>query len=190
MLSRLLTGICAVAGTLCGAQFPAFYTQYLQHVSGRLTQVMRDLRPILQEAQARGLSVDTYLARAAAESGSYTRSMVEADMAAYADLQRLEAAYRALTAADKTMQPVAFARHLDPGTVETVMRDFTPALPLSTQGLTYGGVGLLLGLLAAWMLESPLRVWHDIRRKRRLRRQRIRRARRTEPPSHEPAESA
>ena len=188
MLSRLITGICAVAGTFAGAQFPAFYTQYLQHVSGRLTQVMRDLRPVLQDAQARGLSVQTYLERAAAESGSYTRKMVQSDMQAYADLQRLETAYHALSTADPERQPIALARHLNLADAQAVMRDYTPALPLSTEGVTYGGAGLLLGLVAAWVLESPLRVWHEARRKRRLRRRILREAR-IGAPSHEPAET-
>jgi hypothetical protein len=170
MLSRLLTGICAVAGTFAGAQFPAFYTQYLQHVSGRLTQVMRDLRPILQDAQARGMDVATYLGRAAAESGDYTRQMVRGDIRAYADLKNLEAAYTALSDAGPAMQPVAFARHVSLADAEIVLRHYTPSLPLSMEGMAYGGAGLLLGLFVAWVLESPLRVWHDLRRKRRQRR--------------------
>ncbi len=189
MLSRLITGVCAVAGTFAGAQFPAFYTQYLQHVSGRLTQVMRDLRPVLQDAQARGLSVPTYLERAAAEGGSYTRTMVQSDMQAYADLQRLEAAYSALSGAKPTMQPVALARHVNVADGQAVMRDFAPALPVTTEGITYAGAGLLLGLIAAWVLESPLRVWHDARRKRRLRR-RILHESRAGGRTHEPAETA
>jgi hypothetical protein len=172
MLSRLLTGICAVAGTFAGAQFPAFYTQYLQHVSGRLTQVMRDLRPILQDAQARGMDVATYLGRAAAESGDYTRQMVRGDIRAYADLKNLEAAYTALSDAGPAMQPVAFARHVSLADAEIVLRHYTPSLPLSMEGMAYGGAGLLLGLFIAWVLESPLRVWHDMRRKRRQRQRR------------------
>jgi hypothetical protein len=170
MLSRLLTGICAVAGTFAGAQFPAFYTQYLQHVSGRLTQVMRDLRPILQDAQARGMDVATYLGRAAAESGDYTRQMVKSDIRAYSDLKTLEAAYTALTDAGPAMQPIAFARYVSLTDAEIVLRHYTPSLPLSMEGMAYGGAGLLLGLFVAWVLESPLRVWHDLRRKRRQRR--------------------
>lgn len=173
MLSRLLTGICAVAGTFAGAQFPAFYTQYLQHVSGRLTQVMRDLRPIIQDAQARGLDVSTYLSRAAAESGDYTKQMVQSDIQAYGDLKDLEAAYTALSNAGTAMQPVAFARHVSLTDAEIVLRHYTPSLPLSMEGIAYGGTGLLIGLVAAWVLESPLRVWHDMRRERRQRRRKI-----------------
>lgn len=172
MLSRLLTGICAVAGAFTGAQFPAFYTQYLQHVSGRLTQVMRDLRPILQDAQARGMDVATYLGRAAAESGDYTRQMVRGDIRAYADLKTLEAAYTALSDAGPAMQPVAFARHVSLADADVVLRHYSPSLPLSMEGMAYGGAGLLLGLFIAWVLESPLRVWHDMRRKRRQRQRR------------------
>lgn len=176
MLSRLLTGVCAVAGCLTGAQFPAFYTQYLQHVSGRLSQVLSDLRPVLQDAQARGLPVDTYLERAAAESGTYTRAMVASDKQAYADLRQLEGAYSRLSDAEPLMQPVAFARHLDIADAERVLQHYTPSLPISSEGLIYGGAGLVIGLFVAWVLESPLRVWHDARRKRRRRRKAARAA--------------
>jgi hypothetical protein len=68
------------------------------------------------------------------------------------------------------MQPVAFARHVSLADAEIVLRHYTPSLPLSMEGMAYGGAGLLLGLFVAWVLESPLRVWHDLRRKRRQRR--------------------
>jgi hypothetical protein len=191
MLSRLLTGVCAVAGSLAGAQFPAVYTQYLQYISGRLTQVLSDLRPVLQDAQARGLSVETYLERAAEESGSYTSRMVESDMRAYTDLRQLEGAYSALSDAGPTMQPVAFVQHLNITDIEAVFRHYTPALPISTEGLAYGGAGLILGLALAWVLESPLRVWHDARRKRRRRRKRHNATgRQATPAEHDTAESA
>lgn len=178
MLSRLITGICAVAGSFAGMQFPAFYSQYLQYVSGRLTQVMRDLRPVIQDAQAQGVEVRTYLERAAAQSSEYTDTMVEGHMRAYQELQRLEDAYGALSEAGPAMQPFALARHISLADAETVLSIYTPSLPLTTEGLAFGGTGLLIGLLAAWVLESPLRVWQEMRRKRRLRRRHHRRAQR------------
>jgi hypothetical protein len=116
--------------------------------------------------------VATYLGRAAAESGDYTRQMVRGDIRAYADLKNLEAAYTALSDAGPAMQPVAFARHVSLADAEIVLRHYTPSLPLSMEGMAYGGAGLLLGLFIAWVLESPLRVWHDMRRKRRQRQRR------------------
>jgi hypothetical protein len=170
MLSRLLTGVCAVAGSLTGAQFPAFYTQYLQYVSGRLSQVMRDLQPVLQEAQARGLSVETYLARAAQESNAYTEASVKGDVQAYVDLRQLENAYTALSDTTALMQPVVFAQHLRFEDASRVVDSYTPALPLSPEGIAYGASGLLIGIVVAWLLETPARLWQDARVRRRLRR--------------------
>jgi len=169
MLSRLITGLCAAAGSVAGAQFPAVYSQYLNYVSGRLTQVLRDLEPVLQAAQARGLPVEDYLNRAARDAGDYSAASVQGDVRALADMQTLEVAYAELSDAGPALQPVAFARHVDLATLETLLQDFTPGLPLTPAGLAYGGLGLIFGLAVAWVLESPLRVWQDRRRRRRRR---------------------
>ena len=171
MLSRLLTGICATAGSLAGAQFPNVYAQYLQQISGRLTQVLRDLAPVLQAAQARGVSVEAYLRRAAAETTAYTEASVQGDLRAVADMQVLEVTYSALSGAEPALRAVVFVRHLDWATLEAVLADYTPGVPLTQAGLIHAGAGLLIGLSAAWVLESPLRVWHDRRRRKRRARQ-------------------
>lgn len=167
MLSRILNGVCAVAGAGLLAQFPAFYRQYLQQVSGRLAQARADLRPVIEDAAARGLDVPEYLDRAAREGGALTGMLVEGYRGTWQAVQRLEASYAALASADVLARPAVFARHLDGAVAAQTLRDFAPALPLTAEGLAYAGTGVLAGIAVAWGLEWP---WHIWRRRRRARR--------------------
>jgi len=164
MLTRILNGLCAAAGAGGAAQFPAFYRQYLQQVSGRAAQAAEDLRPVIADAEARGLTVPDYLAQAAGEGGALTGTLVAGYRGAWETLRRLEEAYAALSGADVLARPVAFARHFDGGIAVRTFQDFAPALPLTTEGLAYAGVGALVGIAAAWGLEAPARAWRRRRR--------------------------
>lgn len=167
MLARLINGLCAAAGAGAMAQFPAFYTQYLQHISGRLGQARADLAPVRQDAQQRGLEIAEYLERASREGGDLTATLVAGYRDAFESLTRLEQSYAALSAADPLTRPVALARHLHLEAARGTLADFAPALPLSAEGFVYAGVGLIAGLGLAWALERPYAVWCRRRARRR-----------------------
>ncbi|WP_051431973.1 DUF2937 family protein [Rhodovibrio salinarum] len=171
MFARLANGLFAAAGAASAAQFPAFYQQYLQHLSGRLAQARDDLAPVIQDAQARGLSVSDYLDRAATEGGELTGTLVAGYRSTYQAFERLQAAHQALTDAGPLDRPLALARHLDMQIVEGTLHGFAPALPLTVEGGGYALAGLLLGLLAVWTLERPALAVRRRRHVRRLRRQ-------------------
>jgi len=165
MLTRVLNGVCTIAGAAGVAQFPAFYRQYLQQISGRLAQAAEDLGPVIADARARGLSVPDYLARAAREGGDLTGTLVAGYRATWSSFQRLEQSYAALSQAAVVERPLAFLRYLQPEVAARTLRDFAPALPLTAEGLAYAAAGGLLGVLVAWALEAAGR-----RLGRRLRR--------------------
>lgn len=167
MLARLVSGLGAAAGAAAGAQFPGFYAQYVQHISGRLSQARADLAPVARDAAARGLSVPDYLDRAQREGGELTGTLVEGYRTASEALQRLEAAYTALRAAGPLERPFALARHFHGEAAHGVLQDFRPTLPLTAEGLSYAAAGLLLGISAAWCGE---RSWQRWRRRMRGRR--------------------
>lgn len=131
MLARLANGLFAVAGAGTFAQFPAFYRQYLQHLSGRLAQARADIAPVVEDARERGLAVSEYLTRAAQEGGELTDKLVEGYRSTFQTLQQLETAYAALRGAGPLERPLAFVRHFDAVVAQTAAVDFAPGLPLT-----------------------------------------------------------
>lgn len=171
MLARLANGLFAVAGAGTLAQFPAFYRQYLQHLSGRLAQARANIAPVADDAQQRGLTISEYLTRAAQEGGELTGKLVEGYRSTYQTLQQLETAYAALRSAGPLERPLAFARHFDSVIVQTTAVDFAPGLPLTPEGGGYALVGLLVGTSLLWTLERPAVAVAKRRRRRRAQRQ-------------------
>ena len=183
MLARLANGLFAAAGAAGAAQFPAFYRQYLQHLSGRLAQARDDLAPVLDDARQRGLSLSEYLERAQAEGGELTGTLVAGYRSTHQAFERLQEAHRALSAAGPLERPLALARHLDMRIAEGTLEGFAPALPLSVEGGGYALAGLLLGLILVWTLERPAVALRRRRHIRRLRRQAADAAARLSPPA-------
>lgn len=167
MLARLVNGLSAVAGAAAAAQFPSFYAQYVQHISGRLSQARADLAPVMRDAAERKLEIAAYLEQARREGGELTRTLVEGYEMAFDTLSRLEGAYTALREAGVFERPLVFARHFHGEVAQGTLRDFAPALPLTAEGMSYAAVGLILGIGAAWGLEGLWRAM--LRRWRRAR---------------------
>lgn len=172
MLGRLYNGVCATLGAAASAQFPAFYTQYLQHLSGRLHQARESLANVMAGADREGLSVPRYLDLAQSEGGSRTARIIEDHRATHETMERLETAYAALRGADAVERPIVFAAHLRSDIAQAAFHDFTPALPISIEGLVYAVAGVLIGIAAAWSSERPLVL---LRRSRQARRTHLRR---------------
>jgi hypothetical protein len=183
VLARLANGLFAAAGAAGAAQFPAFYSQYLQHLSGRLAQARDDLAPVLEDARRRGLSLGEYLERAQAEGGELTGTLVAGYRSTQQAFDRLQTAQQALNSAGPLEKPLALARHFDLRIAEGTLDGFAPALPLTAEGGGYALTGLLLGLVVVWTLERPALALRRRRHIRRLRRQAADGAARLAPPA-------
>ncbi len=169
MLGRVYNGVCASLGAAASAQFPAFYTQYLQRVSGQLDQARMDIAGVVESARNRGLSVSEYLDEVAEHGDEYSQEWEPGARTTYEALQNLEAAYTALRTADVFERPAVFFMHLRADTAQAALYDFTPALPLSMQGLGYAGAGVLIGIVFAWISERPLVLLRNRLRARGMR---------------------
>lgn len=169
MLWRIANALFGCLGAAAAGQFPTFQVQYRQQLAGRLEQVRADLSNLFNEARDKGLAPEEFLERASRESGSYTRILLEDAEQALADHQRLEAAYEALLLSDSLSRPFLFLQHLDPQIARSVAAHFQPALPLTLEGLVYAGLGLLIGVAFAALLEyagrSLFRSLRQLKRK-------------------------
>ena len=157
MFRRLLNGLAAVAGATSSSQFPTYYQQYLQRLGGRLDQAQVQVERIETAARENGLTVAQYIERftVSADPAHRQQALVLSDE--LADLDRLRQAVDALTQAQPIARPWQFLQHVDVETARTTLSDFALGLPLTTEGLVYAGIGLLVGLLLLAGVEGALR---------------------------------
>jgi hypothetical protein len=145
MFARLFYSLGAVSGGAAFSQFPEYYAHYVQRLGGRIDQARLRAAEIRDDAAAKGLSVEDYIENFL-ESAPHSLEGARMSESIF-QLDRMEAAYRALREAPVLERPFAFAEHMNAGLLESTMGDFTPALPLSPEGFTYAACGALLGLI-------------------------------------------
>ena len=157
MFRRLLNGLAAVAGATSSSQFPTYYQQYLQRLGGRLDQAQVQVERIEAAALENGLTVAQYIERftVSADPAHRQQAIVLSDE--LADLDRLRQAVDALTQAQPIARPWQFLQHIDMETARTTLGDFALGLPLTTEGLVYAGIGLVIGLIFLAGIEGILR---------------------------------
>ena len=158
MIARLANGILAVAGAGLGAQFPAFYQQYLQRLGGRLDQARIEAERIGGAAEAAGLRVADYVERLIANADPVVRSTGAIHAAALTDARELASSRAALAGATGIERPSAFVGHFDRDIALSTLHDFQPALPLTLEAAAYALAGLLLATLLASAFATALRA--------------------------------
>lgn len=154
MIGRLANAVFGGAGALAAGQAPAFYTQYLQRLGGRLDQAIAAVERVRADAAARGEGLDDYIALSLADTSTRAQEAGQRALEAVQTRDALREAYAALSAARPFERPQVFAEHFDRGIAEAALGDFVPTLPVSSEGLVYAAVGLLLGLAVLAGLEG------------------------------------
>ncbi len=156
MLTKTIRSLAALTGVILLSQFPAFYDQYLQRLGGRLDQARIDIVRIEDAARQEHLSIEAYIAVFLGDEKSPVRRQGHVMQAQFSAFTRLEAAFTALRDASTVARPLRFAKHVENKTARAALTNFQPALPLGTEGLTYGLIGMLGGLLGARMGERAV----------------------------------
>ena len=145
MFARLIYSLFAATGGAGLSQFPEYLAHYRQRLGGRIDQARDRVAEITEDAAAKGMSIPDYIE-------SFIKSdphSLEGERMheSFFKLADMEAAYQSLTTATTLERPFTFIRHVDGGLFESTLADFAPALPLTSEGLIYGGIGALAGLL-------------------------------------------
>lgn len=145
-LRRACLALLAIGGAALGSQVPAFSDQYLQSLGGRLDQARLHARRITETARDQGLTVAAYKARFAASADPVVRAQARVIAAALEDAKRLAAAYKRLVEASPGLRPLLLLGRLDRQVAAATARRFTPAAPLSFDGLLFAALGAVLAL--------------------------------------------
>ena len=161
---RLISGISALLGAAAGAQFPAFYLQYLQRLGGRLDQARIEVKRLTSAADAAGLRVTDYVERLLANIDPAARNTGVLHQATLADAHTLSQAQTELAGAIGIERPLAFVRHFNLDLALATLGDYQPALPLTVEAAAYAVTGMVLAGALVGLLASTLG-----RRRRRAR---------------------
>ncbi len=153
MIARLLNGLTAVLGAAAGAQFPAFYQNYLQRLGGRLDQARIEAGRLADAAQAAGLSLADYVERFLANADPAIRTTGGLHAATLADHAALGRTQAELAAAIGPERLLAFLRSFDLDLARATLGDFQPSVPLTLEAAVYALAGaalltMILGVIA------------------------------------------
>lgn len=149
MISRLANSAAAALGALSLSQFPEFYQQYLQRLGGRLEQALVQEARYYAAAKDAGLTIEQYINRFLTAFDEVVQNEGAIIQATLADAHELREALQTLSAAAPFERPFVFLSHLDQQTMNAAFDAFRPALPITSEGLVYAGVGILIGV-ALW----------------------------------------
>ncbi len=154
LLNGLLDRSFALAGALLLAQFPQFYSQYLQRLGGHLEEMRRTVAAYEEAAAAAGLSLERYVeehlisdSEVFTSSGQIIASLVER-------LAKLEQSCEALLQASPFSRWLVFLSEADWAITSETWRSFTPGVPTTLEGAAYAAAGLLLGWGAYVLLRT------------------------------------
>lgn len=156
---RILALAGGIAGAVTLSQFPEFSQQYVQRLSGAVDELRAVTFAFDTTARVAGMSRDEALD---AMGGTEFQNRLRDDMAGrISRYERLDADYRVLAAAMPLERLGQFWHFRDADLVQRTWDDFKPAVPVTTEGLTFAGIGfasgwLLLSLLVGLLL-SPFR---------------------------------
>lgn len=156
----IMDRVVCVLGAVFAAQAPEFFQQYLQRLGGHLDEARRQLAAFEAAATAAGKSLAQFTADTSANADPGLAKLGHT-MADTADrVAHLAAAQASLLDASVWTRPWAFLRHLDTAIAHATAAVYQPAVPTTTEGLVYAGLGVACAF-ALWhcSVRMPLRRW-------------------------------
>lgn len=156
-----LTGrILAVALAVSTAQFPVYYEQYVQTLTGARQEASLRYAELMREAGVLNLGAEDFIIRHEENSDPVFQASGRIHRTTLARFNKLDAAWQALSNATLLEKPMALLKHFDRTLADAVR--FTPGVPLTLEAATYalGGIVLawLISMLCGALLMPPRRV--------------------------------
>jgi hypothetical protein len=153
MIVRALTLAGGLAGAAATSQLPEYSQQYVQRLGGAVDALHEVVADFDASAQAVGLTRDAALAQM---TGTDFLARRQADMAAtFARYDRLSEALEDMQGQGPFMRTYKLPQMPDGKIARAAWDTYQPAVPLNFAGVTFAGVGFLIGAL---FLEMLLRL--------------------------------
>jgi hypothetical protein len=140
----LLDRALCVIGAVAFSQVPEFMQQYIQRLGGHLDEARRHLQQFQETAAQSGLTLDRLIAQTGASPDPAVAKLGGVMTEAVTRVDTLTSAQVALQDASLWSRPFVFLQHLDLAIARGTWAIFKPAVPTTTEGLVYAGIGMLI----------------------------------------------
>lgn len=155
MIMRALTLAGGIAGAATTAQFPEYSQQYYQRLGGAVDALEEVVADFDASAAASGLSRDAALEQL---SGTPFLDRRRADMTrTVTRYTQLSHDLSVLEGQGPFTRAYYARRFTDPEIARAAWQAFQPAIPVNFAGLSFAGVGFLLGLMVMSLIAGLLR---------------------------------
>jgi hypothetical protein len=165
MVGRNLALATAVLIGLVLSQAPEFAQQYRQRLAGAIGELATVINRFDQDAARSGFTRQTALAHMAADEDRLVRDQSAAMETHIERYRRLTAQRLSFEHDGSVARLLTLLGNFDAGLVKGTFDDYEPAVPTTMESLLVAGAGFLL----AYALFRG--IGHQIRRRRRLRRE-------------------
>ncbi len=156
MILRSMVFAGGLAGAAATSQFPEFSQQYLQRLGGAVDALGEVVADFDASASASNLSRDQALAQM---QGTPFLERRNADMArSIVRYEQLSSDLETLQGQGPFMRAYNGTRFTDPEIAQAAWEAYQPAVPVNFAGLTFAGVGFVLGSLALSLILGLLRM--------------------------------
>ena len=165
MIMRTIALVIAIAGGIAASQVPEFAQQYRQRLGGAVDELARVLDNFDQDAASTGTDRAGGLAVMAKNSEPMVRAQAVTMAKAIIRYDRLLKQQAAFQNSVPFARLTVFFQDFDRPLVESTLRDYEPAVPTTSEGFVFAGVGFLaiyglLGILGAIFYPRRRRHHH------------------------------
>ena len=138
------------------SQFPEYAQQYTQRLGGAVDELRVITSDFDRAAAQSGLTREQALARYQQSPDQFLTGRGISMSATFARYAELSTTLVELKGADAWQRLRSLPGYLDSEIGARTLDDFKPAVPVTTEGLSYGGIGLLIGYIVVSALYSLL----------------------------------
>jgi len=153
-IAAVLTSLAAGIAT---SQAPEFAQQYRQRLEGARQELTRVVGEFDEDASRNDLDRQRALALQETSQEAFIRDRAQSMRRVIARAEHLDQQAARLAELPRVLRPVAVITDPDGTVFAGTMRDFEPAVPLTSHGLIWTAVGLLLGFGFFRLITLPFR---------------------------------
>ena len=129
------------------SQFPEYAQQYTQRLGGAVDELRIITAEFDAAATAAGMTRETALGRYAAASDDFLQGRGVSMQRTFERYEELSATLERIRGADAVQRLTLLPQYMDTEIGARALENFQPAVPVTVEGLAYGGGGFLIGYL-------------------------------------------